>query len=184
MKKNIKTLNQLQKKNICYMKLIHLRGKGGGLENDSLKFKKTFGPNLGKKERDVEKEKETKTILLKFQYAGGNEIELDNVLFGKFDLNEKRHIHATERYLNPNVRISGKGGFIRDTIGAIQDRDVKIEFFELKNTDIELVAKFLAENLPLVKKEKLSLSIGGTKVLFLENEIKKHLEKSLKKESS
>ncbi len=131
------------------------------------------------KERDAETGKETKVISLKFQYAGGNEIELDNVLFGRFDLNGKKHIHATERYLNPNVRISGKGGFIRDTVGAIQDRYVNLEFFDLKDSDIKLVSKFLAENLPLVRKEKLSLEINEIKIPFSENKIEEELRKYL-----
>ncbi|MCH7561388.1 MAG: hypothetical protein IIC67_08515 [Thaumarchaeota archaeon] len=131
------------------------------------------------KKKDAEKEKSVKEISLIFHYAGGNSIELYNVLFGKIDLDEKKHIHATERYLNSNVKISEKGGFIRDTVGAIQDSYVKLEFFELKENDIELVAQFLAEKLPLVKKEKLSLEINGTTVSFLEEEIKNQLQKSL-----
>ncbi len=124
--------------------------------------------------------KEPIEIQLNFRFAGGNSIPLDDVIFGRTEFEDGTHKHEKERIFNQGVSISGKGGFIREGKFAIQDRYVIIKFFELSNNNVEIVAEFLAENLPKVQKDELSLEIDKKNIRFTKEEIKKALEEFLK----
>ena len=74
-----------------------------------------------------------------------------------------------------------KGEFIRESKFATQDRFVLLRFYELNDNNIEVVADFLARNLPIVQKEQLSLEIDNKEVQFTKEDIKKALKEFLEK---
>jgi len=128
------------------------------------------------KRKNDERFKNAVEIPLTFHFVGGNAIPLDDVIFGRIELGGGKHLHESERYLNNNVRIQQNGGRIRETVGAIQDSYVKLQIIKPDEKNIEMIAEFFAQNLPLVKKDKLSLEIDSKNIQFKKDEIKQALK--------
>ena|ERR1700687_2913810 len=89
----------------------------------------------------------------------GNGLDFSDVLFGREEFENGTHVHLNERVLSDNVKISDAGGFSRESKFAVQDKYVKINFYELTDYDMELLADHLSKSLSSFESVK-DLKIG------------------------